>query len=372
MIDSVSGTASLSQRLRERIERNGPITFRDWMNSALYDPDGGYYCRADRNPWGRDGDYRTSPELTSLFAATFASYFARLYEVLGSPAAWHIAESGAGAGYFAYDLLTNLRANFSEVSGATSYLIDETSAHSRALIRERLRPFLHSVKFADLQEVSLAAGIVFANELFDAFPVHRVVKRGAEYREFYVTLDAAGDFQWLEGDLSSALPTRLNAYLSAAGAEPVEGVVIEVNLEIEKWFLQISATLRKGFLILVDYGAAADRLFSARAQPDGTLRGFRQHKFVPNVLANPGEHDLTATVNWTVVKTIAAGLGFEVIEFARQDEFLLANGLLDQLQSQSAQTTSEAERLKLSSAAREMILPDGMASHFQIMVLKRN
>jgi SAM-dependent MidA family methyltransferase len=372
MIDAVLSTASLSERLRERIERDGPVTFRDWMNSALYDPVGGYYCRADRNAWGRDGDYRTSPELTSLFAATFANYFAQLYQALGSPAEWQVLESGAGAGYFAFDLLTGLQRDFPAAFGAASYLIDETSPQSRTLIRERLRSFPKPIEFVDRQQLSLDAGIVFANELLDAFPVHRVVKRENLYREFYVSVDSGGEFQWLESELSPALRAGLSEYFDAAGAEPLEGAVVEVNLEIEEWFRQVAATLHRGFLILVDYGASADELLSERAQPEGTLRGFRQHKFVANVLANPGEHDLTATVNWTLVKTIAARVGFELVEFARQDQFLLANGLLDQLKSQSAQTASEVERLKLSSAAREMILPNGMASHFQVMVLKRD
>jgi SAM-dependent MidA family methyltransferase len=76
MIETASNTSTLTARLRERIRREGPLTFYDWMKAALYDPADGYYCRIDHNKWGREGDYRTSPERSSLFAATFARYFA--------------------------------------------------------------------------------------------------------------------------------------------------------------------------------------------------------------------------------------------------------------------------------------------------------
>jgi len=369
MIATISIT-SLSQRLRERIEREGPITFRDWMSAALYDPEGGYYCRSDLQRWGREGDYRTSPERSSLFAATFARYFVQLYEQLGKPEPFGIVESGAGAGHFAAGVLAKLQRNFPDVFSATTYVVDETSAHSRDLVRERLQPFGKQIEFLEGQ--TFETGVVFANELLDAFPVHRVVLRDGEYRELYVTANSRGQFQWLEQQLSPGLRESLADYISLCGLTPSAGVVIEINLEIEKWLRKMASVLKCGFLVLVDYGATADQLVSDRANPDGTLRGFRGHEFVADLLQNPGDHDLTATVNWTVVQSSAARLGFELVEFARQDQFLLANGLLEELDSETSTAVSESERLKLRNEAREMILPDGMASRFQVMVLKKS
>ncbi|MFN2493170.1 MAG: hypothetical protein ABR501_09845, partial [Pyrinomonadaceae bacterium] len=80
MVELAPHIASLAERLQQRICREGPITFRDWMECALYDVREGYYCRSDRDRWGRTGDYRTSPERSSLFSATFARYFVKLYE----------------------------------------------------------------------------------------------------------------------------------------------------------------------------------------------------------------------------------------------------------------------------------------------------
>jgi SAM-dependent MidA family methyltransferase len=102
------------------------------------------------------------------------------------------------------------------------------------------------------------------------------------------------------------------------------------------------------------------------------LRGFSRHGFVDDLLAQPGEYDLTTTVNWTQVKATGESLGFQVIEFASQDKFLLKAGLLDQLEYRLSRAETEGEKTALTLGAREMILPGGMASSFQVLVQKRS
>jgi len=371
MIETISNCSGLGARLRERIRREGPITFYDWMKAALYDPQDGYYCRIDQNKWGREGDYRTSPERSSLFAATFARYFARLYEDLGRPAKWTIVEVGAGDGRFASGVLQTLRKCFPDVFSATCYVIDEVSSQSRSLARERLKPYADRVEVKKLTDAKIDHGVVFSNELLDAFPVHRVTMNDGQLQEFYVNLGGNESFEWL---LSAPRPdssARLLGYFEGCGIELGEGQVAEVSLEIDEWFSRVAGKMGAGYVVTVDYGAAARDLHAPARARVGTLRGFRRHEFVDDLLASPGEQDLTTTVNWSFVKAIGVRLGFKTIEFERQDIFLLAAGLLEQLATESQQCEGEAERLRLSTAAREMILPDGMASHFQVLVQKK-
>src|SRR5438105_4159369 len=103
--DTENSIEPLAERLRARIRREGPISFCDWMRAALYDPIDGYYCQTDRIRQGRAGDYRTAPESSPLFAATFARYFTRLFSELGSPSSWTVFEAGAGSGEFAHGFL---------------------------------------------------------------------------------------------------------------------------------------------------------------------------------------------------------------------------------------------------------------------------
>lgn len=361
-------TSELADRIRERIRREGPITFCEWMRTALYDEQEGYYCRSDRQRWGRAGDYRTSPERSSLFAATFARYFARLYEQLDRPGQWTIVEAGAGDGRFASAVLETLQDSFPSVFSATRYVVEEVSSHSRSLARERLEPFIDRVEFRTLEGVEVDPGVVFSNELLDAFPVHRVVMQGGQLGEFYVNASLNGDFEWAVGPASSQ---RLADYFSEGRIELAEGRAAEVNLEIGDWLRGISSRIQTGYLITVDYGADADELYSSPAREQGSLRGFHEHRLVEDVLAQPGQQDLTTTVDWTFVKRIGEEVGFEIVEFVRQDKFLLAAGLLNQLQVETQRCKGEAAKLRLSTAAREMILPDGMAAHFQVLVQKK-
>ena len=341
------------------------------MKAALYDSTDGYYCRADRIRWGREGDYRTSPERSSLFAATFARYFAGLYEKLDRPAEWTILEAGAGEGYFARGLLETLKKAFPHVFAATSYVIDEVSPQSIGRARERLQPFAEQVKFKRLDEVEINPGVVFSNELLDAFPVHRITLREGEVKEFYVSIDESGNFAWLLDAPSPALLPRLNQYFEEVGERPEPEQVVEVNLETEEWLRRVAARMRKGYVITVDYGAAAEDLYSPLANREGTLRGFQRHQFVEDLLARPGEHDLTTTVNWSFVKSAGASVGLQLVELSRQDQFLLANGFLAQLEVESLGAKDDSDRLRFSTAAREMILPDGMAASFQVLVQKK-
>jgi len=352
---------SLAERLKDLIRREGAISFHDWMKAALYDPEGGYYQRADRARWGREGDYRTSPERSELFAATFAHYFVELSEELT------IVECGAGDGSFAAGVLSTLGEQAPSSFARTRYVVYDVSDDALSRSRERLAEFGDRVEFySDWNQVSVQRGIYFANELLDAFPVHRVLKSEEGLSEFYVTIDSSGDFGWTTGPLSTPrLAEFCKAYELAAGQ------VIEINLAIDDWLSQVAAKLEHGYVISVDYGAEAVDLYDHLQRPEGTLRGFASHSFVDDLLSKPGEYDLTSSVNWTQVKATSEKLGFEVVEFASQDKFLLTAGLLDQLEYRLGRAETDAEKTALTIGAREMILPGGMASSFQVLVQKR-
>ncbi|MBA3804560.1 MAG: SAM-dependent methyltransferase [Acidobacteria bacterium] len=360
----------LAERLRERIRRDGPITFHDWMRAALYDTDGGYYCRPDLPRWGRTGDYRTSPERSPLFAATFARYFATLYDDLCAPDVLTIIEAGAGAGHFAAGVLETLRRWFPSVFAATHYVIDEASPDARAQIQLRLRPFIERIEFRRLSEIEdqLSEAVIFANELFDAFPVHRVRMLDGKLCELYVGLDETGAFCWEEREPSTVC---LVEYFECIGVQLREGQVGEINLEARDWIARAASILKSGYLITIDYGEEASDLYETLHRQQGTLRAFHRHQFCDDPLARPGEQDLTTNVDWTHIKRSSEKAGLHLVSFERQDAFLLRAGLLDQMELMTAQMHSEAEALALRSSAHELILPGGMSESFQVLVQKQ-
>ncbi len=224
---SRSSNQGLADRLRERIQREGPITFYEWMKAALYDPIDGYYCNAERVRQGRGGDYRTSPEISPLFATTFARYFAQLFVELGSPEELTIFEAGAGEGDFAFGILSSWQKDHRSLFDSTTYVIDEFGGHSRSRAADRLAPFSEKVKFRSLSEIKepVDSGIVFSNELIDAFPVHRVICRKGNWRELCV--DWMRDhFAWIECDVTPPVADYFRRL-----DRPRDGQIIEVNLE---------------------------------------------------------------------------------------------------------------------------------------------
>jgi SAM-dependent MidA family methyltransferase len=361
---------SLAHRLRERIHSVGPISFREWMAAALYDSEEGYYCRRDLARWGRAGDYRTSPEQSPLFAATFARYFARLHEELGGPENWTIIEAGAGAGHFAAGVLETLQQHYPGVFAATHYIIDEASADSIERAQARLSTFKERVEFRRLSDMTAPVGeaVVFANELLDAFPVHRVAMRGGELVELCVGCDEAERFVWIE---TAPTTPRLAEYFQKLQIQLPEGHIAEINLEAVDWIARAANVFRRGFLITIDYGAEACELYSTSARPSGTLRAFRRHQFAGDVLARPGEQDLTTTVDWTSLKNAGAEAGLQTVLYERQDRFLLQAGLLEQLELLTAKAQSDAEVAILRTSARDMILPDRQSASFQALVQRK-
>jgi SAM-dependent MidA family methyltransferase len=359
---------TLAARLRARIAETGPLTFHDWMAAALYDERDGYYNRPDLARWGRAGDYRTSPERSPLFAATCACHFAGLYAELGAPDSWTVIEAGAGAGDFAWGVLNTFAQDYPHIFTATRYVLDEQSAAASVRARARLSAFAERVECQSLSTISARANLVFANELLDALPVHRVVQRAGRLRELYVDLNEMGGFVWAESEPSTP---RLAAHFARLNIELAEGQITEVNLAAEDWLARAATALTSGYLIIVDYGAEAAELYDASQRPDGTLRAFRRHQLRTDLLADPGTQDLTTTIDWTQLKQAATDAGLQTILFTRQDEFLLRAGLLPQLESMTARLPTESERIILRHSAREMILPGGMSQSFQVLVLRK-
>lgn len=355
----------LAEHLAERIRNEGKITFHDWMAAALYHPKLGYYNRSDLKRWGREGDYRTSPERSELFAATFARYLASLHKRMGDPSEWLVVEIGAGAGHFAAGVLETLKRRFSSVYESMYYLVVDVSEDARRRAASRLEGF-DNVTFVELKDLKPGNSmVVFSNELLDAFPVHRVTKIDGELKEFYVTVSNECEFKWTIDEVSD------DSIAELCHPGLAEGQIAEVSPSVVRWFEQLDQKVESGYVITVDYGGESEELYDHTQRKHGTLRAFRRHQFVDDVLESPGECDITSSVDWTFVKTVGQRYGFEAFEFERLDKFLTQAGILQELEERLANFSNDAERSQLTTAAREMILPGGMASSFQVLVQKR-
>ena len=365
---SETDNTTLADRLRARIHREGPISFYEWMKAALYDEQEGYYCRRDIVRRGRLGDYRTVPELTPLFGMTFARYFAKLFTELGSPAQWTIVEIGAGFGEFAAEVLRSLRRRHSHVFAATHYLIDEFTEDGRERTQVNLEGFedkYEFFRFTDVRE-PIRAGVIFSNELIDAFPVHRMKNSNGVLRSLYVGVDDRDQFIWVETDLEPSIAE----YCERNNLDLEPGRITEINPDADVFVARAAQLLACGYVITVDYGDERQSLLSDPYRRQGTLRAAYHHQISGDVLSQPGHRDLTTTIDWTQLREAGDRVGLRAILHEGLDRFLLRECLLDELEA-TARDADAAEQAILRAGARELIMPNGMAASFQVLVQQK-
>lgn len=315
--------------LRQHVEREGIISFARFMELALYCPNSGYYEQR-RNPIGRAGDFFTSVSVGPLFGQLLAFQFARW---LGQSACVDLVEAGAHDGQLASDILGWLQQNQPRLFRELRYHIVEPSHRRQAWQRAKLDIFAGTVQWVDnARELRARSprGVLFANELFDAFPVHRLswdtaagrwIEWGVGWQRDRFTwqrLDRDAG-HWAE-DLAAA-GFELNAELQAVLPD---GFNLELCPSAGCWWREAARALgsfEEGWFLTFDYGLRAEEyLVPARAA--GTLRAYRSHRVSADVLADPGNQDITAQVNFTALQRAGEAEGLRTQGLWTQAQFL--------------------------------------------------
>ncbi|HZF01184.1 MAG TPA: SAM-dependent methyltransferase [Methylomirabilota bacterium] len=326
--------------IREEIEKSGVLPFARFMELALYHPDGGYYER-EQTP-GRRGDFYTSVSVGNLFGELLAFQFAEWLEaeVRSQKSEVRIVEAGAHDGQLAKDILNWLQIHHAKLFERIEYIFIEPSPRRQQWQRETVKDFQNVEWLSDFENLKLINqnsklnGIIFSNELLDAFPVHRFGwdAKGKKWFEWGVALD--GDkFIWSRTDnflapsdgervgVRGNLPSSIFHLPSSLLDILPDGYTIETSPVAENWWRDAANVLETGRLVAIDYGLAADELFSP-ARADGTLRAYFQHRVSEDVLANVGEQDLTAHVNFSAIQKVGEDAGLITEFFGAQTKFL--------------------------------------------------
>lgn len=318
----------LPRIINDEIAKHGPIPFARFMELALYCPECGFY-ETEKDNIGRGGDFYTSVSVGPLFGELLGFQFARWWEELRlGDCGLQIVEAGAHDGKLAGDILNWLRRQRPELLERTEYCILEPSLRRREWQQAALADFSAQVRWRDDFPNPQSATrdpqftVVFANELLDALPVRRfgwdAVRR--QWFEWGVTVEGAG-FRWTR--LTAPAPSLAQRLPSAPELLEVlpDGCVVEVNEAAEHWWRRAAGWLRCGKLVTCDYGFENEQMVLAE-RPRGTLRAYRHHQHVDDVLANPGEQDITAHVNFGRIEAVgrAAGLTTDLLE--SQERFL--------------------------------------------------
>ena len=317
----------LTSIIREEILRSGPITFQRFMQQALYHPQYGYY-RGGRNPFGKAGDYYTAQQLQPVFGILIAARIRALFEELGRPEELTVVDLGAGRGEMA-----------------------------AALSEFRYLP----VEIGHGRLPDGFSGVVLANEFFDALPVRLAVCRGGAFREMRVGWNGER-FVWVEGQ---PVESEVSEYLRGSSALSEEGHLVEVNLEALRWVEEIARCLQRGFLFAIDYGYTARE--SLRF-PQGTLMSYRNHVALEDVLAEPGQRDITSHVPFTALQRHAASCGLQTVRYETLAQTLLSVGERDEFAAALAGPT-ETERVRRRLQLKTLLV--GMGETFRTLLAKR-
>ena len=361
----VSEDAALVGRIRSEIERRGPMPFARFMDLALYDPQGGYYRSADARP-GRAGDFITAPELHPIFGEALAVAIDDVWDRLGRPDPFVVREHGAGEGALATTILGWAAGR--PLGAALRYQAVEVDARRLATVRDRLDGLGLGDRLDDRTGGSLD-GVVIANEVLDALPVHRVRQRGGDLRELAVALDPDGSFVEVEiepitGDLARRLADD--------GVALVDGQTAEICLALDAWIAAAAAPLRRGVLLLIDYGAPAADLYDPVRRRDGTLRAYVRHQVHDDPYRFVGRQDLTAHVDVTAVERAARAAGLTTLGITTQAEALMGLGVEARLQAIQADPATTMEAYTLLRSALMRLLDPAAMGRFRVMAFGRH
>jgi SAM-dependent MidA family methyltransferase len=322
----MQNVTTIRENIRHEIHKSGVLPFARFMELALYCPDCGYYEK--KKDIGRRGDFYTSVSTGSLFGGMLAFQFAAwLEELRSAECGVRIVEAGAHDGQLANDILTWLRSNRPQLFSEIEYLILEPSAHRQDWQRETLKDFANVRWLGSLQTPHSALrtphlnGITFSNELLDAFPVHRFGwdARNKIWFEWGVAV-ASEQFIWAKLDNSQIPSSILNLPSSLLEVLP-DGYIIETSPAAVTWWRDAASSLAQGKLLTIDYGFTDDEVFSP-SRTNGALRAYFRHHAADDLLASPGEQDLTAHVNFSAIQKAGEESGLTTEFFGSQAKFL--------------------------------------------------
>jgi len=347
--------AALKEAILSRIHREGPITFRDFMEMALYTPGLGYYA-SRREKMGRSGDYLTSPEVSPIFGAMLGRQLREMWDALGRPETFCAVEAGAGNGSLCRDILRWARRDGEGFGAALRYTIVETSGNLAGRQRETLEEegLAGSVDWRETLPQAVE-GCIFSNELLDAMPVHRVAVVDGELREVFVVAEGGSFHEVLRPPSAPAI----EAYFQRLGLLPGEGCRAEVNLAALDWVRRAAAALSRGFLMTLDYGYEAAELY-APWRTHGTLLCFYRHNPGDDPYARIGRQDITSHVDFTSVRRAGEEAGLTTLGLVSQSEFLMNLGLPDALPPIGEGETDLEQYYVRRRAVVELVDPAGL------------
>ncbi len=355
-----AGMNAAEIEIRQRISQRGAITFAEFMELALYHPEG-YYSADSRI--GARGDYFTSPVVHPAFSALLAVQLKIMWDTLDRPSRFWVVEPGAGGGQLATDIQSFADAYMREFAHALRYIEIDRST--------RIPPTDASSHTTYLRASGLPlagiSGCILSNELFDAFPVHRFRIADGQVQEMYISFGPDGRFREEYGPPSTS---RIADRLSNLPRQLPDGFRGEVNLSLEGWMSDAATALDSGYVLSIDYGYEADELYSdARAR--GTFQTYYKHVDGSSPYQRVGRQDMTAHVDFSALIAEGLNAGLRPVFLTTQAEFLASLGFDAMLASMRKRDIERSVKTNNLRAMTKLVKPDGLGK-FRVLAQEKN
>ena len=362
--ESTAHSQRVAAYIRECIaDEGGSIGFAEFMQHALYAPGLGYYVSGTKK-FGAGGDFVTAPEISPLFGRVLASQIATALQQLDEG---RILELGAGSGALASCMLQKL-AELDVLPDQYCILevSPELAKRQQECMAQQVPGFIDRVRWLAQMPRSFT-GVIVANEVADALPVERFVRRGAALNQLRVGVQNES-FRWIESIAPESLRAAIVAVEDELGRQFADGYRSEICLALPHWVGELAGCLHKGLVLLFDYGATRKEYY-ARDRHDGWLRCHYRHRAHDDPLILPGIQDLTAAVDFTAIAAAGIDAGAEIAGFVTQAHFLLSGGLADELDDWSS--LSVASQAELSRQVKLLTLPGEMGENLKCIGIGR-
>jgi SAM-dependent MidA family methyltransferase len=348
------------------------IPFYHYMNACLYDRKHGYY-RSGPVRVGKDGDFYTSSGIGRVLAEVLAECALAYSDAVGEPL--KLIEWGAGTGRLSAQVAAAGGKRSSDWSERfQSILVEDHPAHGQAA-REAfvdsngqldIEPLIASSDDAWHSSWLKQPAFVIANELLDAFPVHRIARIEGELHELGVAGDELQGFREVYMPITDS---RISGWLARDGIQLREGQRTEVHADAAAFLKKLGDAMTTGRLVLIDYGHTAAE-YTAEHRMHGTLMCYWRHLASDSPYIRIGEQDITSHVPFTFIQHEAEECGWQVASFTTQKQFLIDHGVLELLQNHTS-TDPFSETARMNRSIRQLLLSDQMSESFKVMILDK-
>lgn len=353
---------ALVKLLQAEIARAGRITFARFMELATIHPEHGYYASGAVRA-GFEGDFLTAPETDPIFGHTLARQIAECWERLERPDPFTVREVGAGAGTLALRVLEGLQHEFPKALEVVRYELADLNQRRVAEALERLEEAGFGARVSMTNPEPLT-GVLLANELLDALPVHRLSWTGDALQERYTTWRDG----WFADEPGPLSDPRLAEPFSGLVLEP--GQQAEVSLAARAWAETLGAQIARGYALLIDYGYPAAELYGGQ-RLSGTLMGYRAHLASPDPYRRVGRQDLTAHVDFTAVSQSAQRSGMTELGLTTQAYFFAGLGIEELLMELQHSATDPYSYVNAREAVLHLLDPRGLG-RFRVLGLGKD